>query len=100
MVGMTDDQLANWKSLGGKPWPTWPCGGFRMAKASVPRGPNRFTERELARALRAAHRAGGVARVEVDLDGRIVLFTAKPESASGNDLDNWLAKRGKDARPT
>jgi hypothetical protein len=59
---------------------------------------NRFTERELARALRAAHRAGGVARVEVDLDGRIVLFTAKPESASGNDLDGWLARRGKDAR--
>jgi hypothetical protein len=75
-------------------------GGFRMAKVSVPRGPNRFTERELARALRAAHRAGGVARVEVDLDGRIVLVTAQPESASGNDLDNWLEKRGKDARPT
>ena len=71
---------------------------FPMAKASVPRGPNRFTERELARALRAAHRAGGVARVEVDLDGRIVLFTAKPESASGNDLDGWLASMGKDAR--
>jgi hypothetical protein len=68
-----------------------------MAKASVPRSRNRFTERELAR---AAHRAGGVARVEVDLDGRIVLFTAKSESASGNDLDNWLAKKGKDARQT
>jgi hypothetical protein len=63
-----------------------------MAKRLVSRGPNRFTERELARAVRAAHRAGGVARVEVALDGRIVLFTAKPESASDNDLDNWLAR--------
>jgi hypothetical protein len=82
---MTDDQfMANWKPhWEGKPWPAWPCGGgFHMAKASLPRGPNRFTERELARAVRAAHRAGGVARVEVDLDGKIVLVPKQTDKAA------------------
>ena len=33
----------------------------------VPRGPARFNEREIARAIRAARRAGGVVRMDVDV---------------------------------
>jgi hypothetical protein len=62
-------------------------------KASVPRGPNRFRERELARAVRAAHRAGGVARIEVDLDGKIVLvpkLTDKAAEETPEDLQKLI----------
>jgi NAD(P)H-dependent FMN reductase len=60
---------------------------FRMPKVSVPRGPNRFTERELARVVRAAHRAGGVERIEVDLDGRIILVPKQDKAAEETPED-------------
>jgi len=41
-----------------------------------PRPPAKFRERELARALRAANRAGGIARVELKPDGSIHLIPA------------------------
>jgi len=52
-------------------------------RSRPPRGPGRFTEREVARALRAARRAGGVVdRVEVDpASGRIAVILAKPKEA-------------------
>jgi hypothetical protein len=61
------------------------------------RSPNRFKEREVARALRAAKRAGGVERVELALDGHINIVLAGPATQPGNDLDEWMKKR---ARPT
>jgi hypothetical protein len=44
-----------------------------MAKHPSGRGPARFKEREVARAVRAARNAGGVARVEIDEVGKITL---------------------------
>jgi hypothetical protein len=65
---------------------------------NVPRSPAKFRERELARALRAAKRVGGIARVELKLDGSIHLIPAGQDSTAqaGDDLDKWMA--GKDAR--
>jgi hypothetical protein len=55
-----------------------------------------FTERDLARALRAAHRAGGVARIEISSDdGKITLLLGEPPAGNGaaNPLDQWIANR-------
>jgi hypothetical protein len=59
------------------------------------RSHNRFRERELARAVRAAKSAGGE-RVEVDpTTGKIsVLLTEpKPDTSTTNELDQWLKDR-------
>jgi hypothetical protein len=56
------------------------------------RGPSRFKERELSRALRAARQAGGVERVEVALDGTINVILAKGGEANqtgGDDNSEW-----------
>ena len=63
-----------------------------------PRSPARFKERELARAVRAAKRAGGVERVELALDGHINIILEGPATQPGNDYDEWIAK--KNARQT
>jgi hypothetical protein len=65
---------------------------------NIPRSPAKFRERELARALRAARRAGGVASVELMPDGRIQMILTGQDSTAqtGDDLDKWMA--GKDAR--
>jgi len=63
-----------------------------------PRSPARFKEREVARAVRAAKRAGGVSRVELALDGHINIILESPATKPGSDLDEWLAK--KDAHQT
>ena len=52
-----------------------------------PRGPGRFKQRDVARAVRAAQQAGGVARVEVALDGHIHLILA--EQAPKPDSNPW-----------
>jgi hypothetical protein len=64
------------------------------------RSRNRFRERELARAVRAAKCAGGE-RVEIDpATGKISVIIAKPdnEAATNNALDQWL--KDKNARPS
>jgi hypothetical protein len=73
-------------------------------KTFSPRSRNRFRERELARAVRAAKAAGGE-RVEVDLTRNTISVVlgkpGEPNQASSNDLDDWIAKReGKNARQT
>lgn len=60
-----------------------------------PRSPSRFKERELARTLRAAKRAGGVTRVELALDGHINIILEGPVTQPGNDLDEWIAKHAR-----
>jgi hypothetical protein len=57
-----------------------------------PRSPGRFKEREVARALRAVRRAGGIVdRVEVDpATGKIVMILAKPGEAPMQQ-NPWLA---------
>lgn len=58
------------------------------------RGPSRFRERELARAVRAARGVGGVERVEVAVDGTINVILAKTgESAAG--ADDWTEEIAK-----
>jgi hypothetical protein len=63
----------------------------------------RFRERELERVARVARRIGG-ARVVVDpVSGTIsIIVGGKPgeTEVSSNDLDNWLAKRDKNAPQT
>ena len=64
-----------------------------------PRRRKIFNERDLARALRAAHRAGGVARIELSGDDGIISFLlgeppsgAVPETEP-TPLEQWRAKR-------
>jgi hypothetical protein len=57
---------------------------------NVPRSPAKFRERELARALRAARRAGGVACVELLPDGRINIIlgeTSRQQDSAEKILD-------------
>lgn len=60
---------------------------------------NIFNERDLARAVRAAHRAGGVARIEISSDdGIITLLLAEPANGAVPEteptpLEQWRAKR-------
>jgi hypothetical protein len=67
------------------------------------RGPARFKKTETTRVVRAALAAGlPVERVEVDPQtGRISVIVGKPGAAPADidDLDAWLARREKDARP-
>jgi len=58
-----------------------------------PRGPAKFREREVARALRIAKRAGGVASVQLTPDGRIQLVLGAPTVAADTELDKWLASK-------
>lgn len=63
---------------------------------------NRFRLRDVTRALRGAEAAGlPIGAVEVSQDGTIrILPKNTAEHAGGdNDLDAWIAKREKDARP-
>ena len=60
---------------------------------------NIFNERDLARAVRAAHRAGGVARIELSSDnGIITLLLGEPTNGAVPEteptpLEQWRAKR-------
>jgi hypothetical protein len=55
------------------------------------RGPLAFKKRDVTRALRAVSAAGQtVQRIEIDREGKIVVFVSKPESreeAGGNEWD-------------
>jgi hypothetical protein len=54
------------------------------------RGRVSFKERDLVRALRGTARAGLRAqRVEIDRDGRIVVFVGKPEEREGPGENEW-----------
>jgi hypothetical protein len=53
------------------------------------RGPNRFNKRELKRAVEVAEAVGGVACVEVTLDGRIQLVLAGQAPATPADKNSW-----------
>ena len=61
------------------------------------RGPARFRERELSRAVRAARQAGGVERVEVAIDGTINVYLARDSESkqtgddTGNEWDEALS---------
>ena len=73
-----------------------------MAASVDRRRRNRFRLRDVTRALRGAEAAGlAIGAVEVSQDGTIRILpknTAEHEGGD-NDLDAWIAKREKDARP-
>jgi hypothetical protein len=65
-----------------------------MVKPLPPLGPlprrrsrRHFNERDLTRVVRAAHRAGGVARIEISSDdGTITLLLGEPPAGSGEEI--------------
>ena len=62
------------------------------------RGRNLFKQRDVTRAVRSARAAGlAVGGVEVvTKDGTTIRILSKDTAEhGGNDLDNWIAKRGK-----
>ena len=63
------------------------------------RGPSKFKKTAVMRAVRATLDIGlPVAGVEVDPQGKIrVIVGQSGKEASGNELDQWIAKREKDA---
>ena len=68
----------------------------------IRRGRNFFKQRDVTRAVRSVRAAGlAVGGVEVvTKDGTTIRILSKDTAEhGGNDLDNWIAKRGKDARP-
>jgi hypothetical protein len=69
-----------------------------------PRGRNRFNLRELARALRAVHHAGGGFRIEINRDtGNMQLIpdaATKDNSAAANPWDEVLTDAADQKRPT
>jgi hypothetical protein len=62
--------------------------------AKKPRGPNRFTESEVARAGRVG-KAIGADRMELDPERGVISFVfPKPgEPQSDNEVENWLSKQ-------
>jgi len=61
-----------------------------------------YKQRDVTRAVRSVRAAGlavGVVEV-VTKDGTTIRILSKDTAEhGGNDVDNWIAKRGKDARP-
>jgi len=60
------------------------------------RSENRFRQREVSRALRAAHEAGeAIDRVEIDPHtGKISVILAKSgERVADNEVENWVSKQ-------
>jgi hypothetical protein len=64
------------------------------------RAPSTFRQQDVTRAVRAVTAAGvHIARVEIDKAGKIIIIPgdSQPVEPDGCDLDNWIAKRAKDA---
>ena len=53
------------------------------------RRPARFTQRDLAKAIKAVAAAGVPARVEVEKDGKIVVVVGEPGKAEAADRNEW-----------
>ena len=64
------------------------------------RGPNRFSEREVTRAMRAVERAGKtVDRVEIDPgSGRLVVVLKSGKAVADNDVETWVNKQSKQGK--
>jgi hypothetical protein len=72
---------------------------LRRNRTFAPRGPNRFRQNDVARALRAAKAAGG-GRVDVDpISGKISITLTNADEPPA-PFDEWLAKRKTNARQT
>jgi hypothetical protein len=62
---------------------------------NMPRGPCRFRQKDVTRAVRAAQAAGiNIGRVEIDpATGRIAIETNSPSKEEVSDLDKWISTR-------
>jgi hypothetical protein len=59
----------------------------------MPRRPTRFTQADIARAVRAVIAAGlAISRVEIATDGKIVVVTDQQSVSAQDDLDRELAE--------
>ena len=67
------------------------------------RGPNRVREREIARVVRAAKRAGGVDRVQISFDDgtniNLILADASKDNGNSNPWDEVLTDAADQKRP-
>lgn len=72
------------------------------ADKPVSRPPSTFRQRDVTKAVKAVAAAGvGIARVEIDKAGKIIIIAATaPEAAQQSDLDlelqDWEARHGQD----
>jgi hypothetical protein len=76
-----------------------------MSDQRKPRGRARIRKREVTRLTEAVREAGGGKfTLDPETGHYTILVASKGEvstdNAPGNDLDNWIATRGKDARST
>jgi hypothetical protein len=71
-------------------------GGQEAKVQSMGHGPSRLTKSRVKRAVEAVAETGiSVDRVEIDRDGRIVIFAKDSDvRQENNPLDQWRAGRG------
>jgi hypothetical protein len=56
----------------------------------------RFKQADVSRALKGAHKAGlSLSRVEIDLDGKIVLVPNVSTVEAPNELDGWISENAR-----
>jgi hypothetical protein len=64
------------------------------------RGKNLFKKTDMRRAIDTARKAGlAIGRINITKDGISIVVAKDGVAPTGADLDNWLAKEGKGARP-
>jgi hypothetical protein len=64
------------------------------------RRPSTFKQSDVTRALKGVRAAGiEVFRVEIDVNGKLVVITSAPSPDAGKDtdLDTWKAQRAREA---
>ena len=56
----------------------------------------RFKQADISRALKGAHRAGfSLSRIEIDLDGRIVMVLNVTANEAPDELDVWISENAR-----
>lgn len=69
------------------------CGSFVAGGDVMSRGPQKFRQADIAKALKAAKAAGvGVRRIEINPDGKIIVVAGKMEPGTDPiDVNEWTA---------
>jgi hypothetical protein len=56
----------------------------------MPRAPSTFRQRDVTRAVKAVTAAGvGIARVEIDKEGKIAIIATAEPQAEGREANEW-----------
>jgi hypothetical protein len=70
----------------------------RIWKRTLPNNSTRIRQRDITRALKGAVAAGmTIARVEIGVDGSIVLVTDAPKETPQLSLDKWMTQHARPA---